>query len=233
MTDSMGILVATEGWDKTATVIVLLSISLPLSVAVLWLVWRHEKKRTESWRQQARRLNLRFFEKGDDSLLEQLQQFHLFSQGRSKKISNMLHGETEQGELAIFDYRYRTGGGKNSSTYRQSVLYLSSPSLDLPHFELRPEGVLHKIVGAFGYQDFDFARHPKFSKTYVLRGENERAVRELFEDEVLEFFEGEAKVCIEGGGQQLLFYRQRRRIKPEEAAEFMKEGFRLFAPFRA
>ncbi len=192
----------------------------------------HEKKRTEKFRDAARDIGLPFFLEGDDSLRSSLEHFHLFSQGRSRKIRNMLHGENSEVELAIFDYRYTTGGGKNSHTYRQSVIYFRSPVLSLPHFALRPEGLFHKIGGAFGYQDIDFDSHPDFSSAYLLRGDDEVKVREFFTSDLLTFFESHQKICVEGGGDQLVFYRQRRRVKPEEVNGFMDEGFRVFDVFR-
>ena len=90
-------------------------------------------------------LGLTFFPKGDETLLGRLAQFHLFSQGHSKKIKNMLHGETPDAEIAVFGYRYTTGGGKNSQTLSQTVMYFRSPSLRLPQFALRPERLFHRI----------------------------------------------------------------------------------------
>ena len=59
---------------------------------VIWLFSRHEKERTGQFNQIADRMGLRFYPKGDGALLEKLLGFPLFSQGHSKKVSNMLHG---------------------------------------------------------------------------------------------------------------------------------------------
>ena len=199
---------------------------------VIYLARRAAKKRTALFEQVAQDLGLPFFPLGDDLLLDRLGNFHLFSQGRGKKIVNMLHGETDDVELAIFDYRYTTGGGKNSQTHRQSVIYFRSQALNLPKFAVRPEGLFHKISGAFGYQDIDFETHPQFSKGYLLRGDDEAGVRQLFNDELLTFFQSHQKMSVEGGGDQLVFYRQRSRIKPDEVQRFMEEGFGVFTLFR-
>ena len=190
------------------------------------------KKRTERFQQVAEELGLPFFPKGDESLVDLLDHLHLFSQGRAKKIANMLHGETDDVELAIFDYRYTVGRGKNSRTYKQSVIYFRSAAFALPQFDLRPEGLLHKIGGAFGYQDIDFDTHPGFSGSYLLRGEDETAIRDLFTDDLLAFFESQKKISVEGGGDQLVFYRAGKRIKPDEVGEFTQEGFRILHLFR-
>ena len=198
---------------------------------LILIFWRKGKKRTEQFALISAELKLNFFPKGSTSLFERLKPFYLFSKGRSRKIKNLMEGEANKVELAIFDYQYTTGGGKNSHTYRQSVLCFRSPKLYLPDFNLRPESVFHKIGGAFGYQDIDFETHPLFSKSYLLRGDNEAAIRGLFNNELLNFIESQQKISIEGSGDQLVFYRHKKRVKPEEVEEFMEEGFKVFELF--
>ena len=201
-------------------------------VLIVYFIWRMEMKRTERFQLIAREIGLPFFPKGDAALLESLRHFHLFSQGRSRKITNMLHGESNDVELAVLDYRYTVGSGKNSHTYRQSVVYFRTPVPTLPKFAVRPEGFFHKIGGAFGYQDIDFESHPEFSRSYLLRGADEEAIRELFDEKRISFFESQKKICVEGGGDQLIFYRQRNRIDPEKVEELMQEGFQVLGLFR-
>ena len=137
---------------------------------VIWLFSRHEKERTGQFNQIADRMGLRFYPKGDRALLEKLLGFPLFSQGHSKKVSNMLHGVsgqlgiTDQVEVGMFGCRYVTGGGKHTRVIRQTVIYFRSPQLHLPEFALRPENLFHKMGAAFGYQDIDFDSHRKFAK---------------------------------------------------------------------
>jgi len=97
---------------------------------------------------------------------------------------------------------------------------------------LRPEGLMHKIGSLFGYQDIDFDSHPNFSKHYLLRGSDEEAIRELFDDDLLSFFETQEKVCVEADGHDLIIYRQRKRIEPDTVQEFLREGFGIFARLR-
>ena len=196
-----------------------------------FIFWRMEKKRTEQFALISAKLKLNFFPKGSSSLFERLKTFHLFSKGRSRKIKNLMEGEANKVELAIFDYQYTTGGGEHSHTYRQTILFFRSPKLYLPDFSLRPENVFHKIGGAFGYKDIDFETHPIFSKSYLLRGDNEAAIRGLFNNKLLNFIQSQQKISIEGSGDQLIFYRNKNRVKPEEVESFMEEGFQVFGQF--
>ena len=199
---------------------------------VIYIARRAAQKRTAQFERAAQELGLPFFPQGDELLLDRLGRFHLFSQGRGRKLVNMLHGESDDVELAIFDYRYTTGSGKHSQTHRQSVIYFCSATLHLPKFAVRPEGLFHKIGGVFGCQDIDFQSHSRFSKQYLLRGDDETAVRAVFSDELLTFFENQQKISVEGNGDQLVFYRQRSRIAPDQCKRFMEEGYGVFTRFQ-
>ena len=217
-----------DEWIFTIIGIVILIIFVGLLILIFW---RMGKKRTEQLALISAELKLNFFPKGSTSLFERLKPFHLFSKGWSRKIKNLMEGEANKVELAIFDYQYTTHGGQHPQTHRQSLLFIRSPKLNLPDFSLRPENVFHKIGGAFGYKDIDFETHPIFSKSYLLRGDNETAIRGLFNNELLNFIQSQQKISIEGSGNQIIFYRHRNRIKPEEVESFMEEGFQVFDQF--
>ncbi len=191
-----------------------------------------EKKRTEEIRVVAAEMDLPFYAQGDASLMSELSNFPLFSEGRSKKIKNMLHGETSDVEVGVFDYRYTIQSGKHSHVYKQTVAFIRSPQLDCSEFALRPESLFDRIGGVIGFQDIDFESHPRFSNSYLLRGSSEYRIRKLFTDEVLAFFENKPGLSVEGNGQRIIFYRAAKRVKPEEIRSFFEEGFRVYTLFK-
>jgi hypothetical protein len=180
----------------------------------------------------ADQLGLPFYP-GGDHLLPALAHFKLFSQGSARHIKNLLHGVTDDVEVGIFDYQYTTGGGQHSQTFFQSVVAFRSPRLNLPDFALRPENVFHRIGQVLGYQDIDFESRPDFSKAFLLRGSDEARIREVFDDEVLEFFEGTTGVCVEGGGDQLIYCRSSKKVEPANTRSFMDDGFKVYLLFRS
>jgi len=120
------------------------------------------------------------------SLLFNFSGSYLFSRGREPAIANLI----EDGEnLAIFDYTYTSGYGRQRHSYRQTVMAFQLPGRVLPIFCLRPERVWHEVGAWFGQQDIDFDRWPAFSSKYLLQGRNEEAVRKLFTDEVIAFYD--------------------------------------------
>ena len=146
------------------TVVVLVIAVILVVGGIIWkVIFEFEKKRTEKFKLVAEQLGLPSYPKGDDSLIESLSSFHLFSQGHSEKFRNMLHGVTEHVDVAIFGYEYTVyPGGQHAHTFRQNVIYFRSPALNLPQFALRPENLFDKIGDVFGGQDIDFESHPKF-----------------------------------------------------------------------
>jgi len=68
----------------------------------------------------------------------------------------------------------------------------------------------------------------------LLRGDDETEVRTVFTDAVLSFYEDQAGVSTEAGGDQLIFYRAGKRIKPEpdEVVSFLEEATAVFKLFK-
>ena len=197
--------------------------------AGLLLARQYEKKRTAGMRQAARALSFQFLGEHDDGLSAELAGFELFSQGRARKLCNAMRGQGSDTAVSIFDYRYTVGSGKNSQTYRQTVVAFQSQRLALPSFHLRPERWYHKISSLFGYQDIDFGDFPVFSRKYLLRAASERAVRLVFTAPVLETIEKLDGISAEGQAERLIVYRLGRRVKPLEVKHLLEEGFAVYA----
>ena len=207
-------------------------IILALVTVFLILFFYFETKRREKLAAFAKGLGFDFYKKGNTKLLDHLNHFHLFSQGHSRKIKNLIYGEKDDVIMGIFGYQYTTGGGKSSHTSRQTVLYISSPQMELPQFVIRPENIFHRIGASFGYQDIDFPGHEAFSKQFLVRGRNEMAIKSMLNEKILDYCVNKGKICTEGKNDQLIVYYQKKRIKPELLQSFIKEGLELFQLYR-
>ncbi|MBI3467424.1 MAG: hypothetical protein HY000_30820 [Planctomycetes bacterium] len=182
---------------------------------VACLAHLYEKKRSAALKALAESMSLPFFPHGDLSLVQTLSSFPLFAQGRNKTISNMIHGDTEDTDLAIFDYCFTTGSGKHKHTTRQTVVYFDSRRLSLTDFAVRPEGLFQKLGKIVGLDDIDFEDSPRFSSAFWLQGSNAAEVRKLFRSEVVQWFEKRLAVSAEGSGSRLILYQAARRTAPE------------------
>ncbi len=199
---------------------------------IIFAAWLYEKKRSEALQRIADALNFSFERKGDELLLAIHNNFDLFSKGRSKKISNVMHGSSGDMDITIMDYKYTVGSGKNSTTYSQTLIVVQSKYLQLPSFTLSPENIFHKIGGIFGYKDIDFNSHPKFSKQYLLRGDDEEAIRNTFNDELLEFYEKNKALNTESDYDKFIYYRAAKRLGPKDIQAFLQEGINLYGLFK-
>jgi hypothetical protein len=202
---------------------VLFIIALVVGIAIY--SHQKEKERTLGMQRVAQQMGWGFEPQPQyDRMIPYAASFNLFNQGHSRRMKNVVYGQLNGAKSALFDYQYTVGHGKHRHTYTQSVLYFETPKLQLPQFTLSPEGFMHKLISALGYQDIDFGNRPEFSKKYLLRGPNEVEVRKVFQDHVLAFYEANQGLQTEGGGNQLFVYRLGYRVPPAEAGQYLQWG---------
>jgi hypothetical protein len=191
------------------------------------------RQRSETMRTVAHRLGWAFREEVPFSTIPDLDRFELFRPGRNKRLNNLMTSPPDGPRAVVFDYAYTTGGGNSQRRHRQTVFYTTSDALSLPSFSLRPEHFFHRVAGVFGYQDIDLRDRPAFSQLFLLRGDQEERVRTAFAGRVADFFERRPGTCAAGVGRELLFWRPRRRAKPEEVQTLIDDGLDLAARFTA
>ena len=214
--------------DDTAVIILIIGgVAVFVAVIIMFVAYA-ERKRREGLEEIANELGLTFLRDGDSNIHNQIGGFGLFNQGRRREMSNLIKGTTDEVQIAIFDYKYVTGSGKNQSTHSQTVASLQSNLINAPDFTLRPEGMFDKIGGALGFQDIDFETHPQFSSMFVLKGDNEARIREFFTNELLEFFETQSGISLEARQGALIFYRPRSRAKPEQVKDLLSQAYGVF-----
>ncbi len=206
---------------------------LPFAVAIILVVvlTLYRRKRAQARLQimqgAAAQLGWTFCAEAPWNYIPGLDRFTLFTQGHSKHIKNMMYGEAKGTKAAVFDYIYTTGSGRSSATFYQSVVYLEPANLNLPYFSLRPESFMSKVLSAFGYQDIDFGQRPEFSRQYILRGQDEQAIRRTFNDGLLAFYESYPGTSTDGGGNQLFVYRGGYRFQPQEIRSYIGLGLEV------
>ncbi len=200
--------------------------ALFIGLAVFLFIYnrRKERERTQALHQAATTLGWSFAPEAPLTQIAWIENFTLFSSGHGKQIRNFMYGQAQGVKAAVFDYVYVTGSGKNRQTHYQSVVYLEETGVTLPMFALRPETLFHRMLSALGYQDIDFGQRPDFSKQYILRGQDEPAIRQTFNDRLLAFFESYPGTCIDAGGSQLFLFRAGYRFQPHEIQGYVGLG---------
>jgi hypothetical protein len=211
--------------------IVLIIVCFGLAVvSVIIHTIRQERKRCGELSGIAVSMKLRYVPAGDQTLLNDLSCFQLFSSGQDQRMSNLLHGRVGDIDVHVFDYRYNSGGS-SPTTYRHAVAFVRSPQ-SLPGFRLQPTNIVHKIGNLFGYTDINFVSHPKFSKQYHLKGDDEVAIRKIFNPSVLSFCETQQKLNAEGKSDKLIVYRYG-QLKPKEVQDLVRTVIQISELMRA
>jgi hypothetical protein len=212
------------------------------AVIAFAFIWSHRQQaaRVEAMRKAAAELGLSF-DAEPAAMCSKLGGLWLMQQGHSAKLTSAISGERSGATYHVFDYRYTTGSGKSARTWNQTVLAWHLPGRALTRFQLRPEGFWHAIGAFLGMQDIDFASHPAFSRAYVLKGDNEKAIEQLFEPHVLDQLARDTGWSVECTGDWMLIYRHGKRIDgaevtAEEIEKFIDATWRVcevFGPGRA
>ena len=184
------------------------------------------KKRREAFERLAAARGWQFVREGTEYAAA-LSHFPLLNKGYARRAYNVLHGGEGDAEFWLFDYRYTVRSGKNSRTYRQTVVAFPRLPANLPSFELRPEHLFHKIGAVMGFQDIDLPRHADFSARYLLRGSEPSAIRELFDDELVRAIQAERPRSIEGGGSALLVFRHKEKVNTSRVMEALENAQRF------
>ena len=203
------------------------------AAAAISLVLRARTKRAAAVQAAAARLGWSYRDTVPFGTIPDLDRFELFTQGRRRRLSNVMTSPDGPVRAVVFDYSYTTGGGNSQRRHNQTVFYGVSDELNLPTFSLRPERFFHSIAKAFGYQDIDLERRPLFSEMFVLRGADEPALRTTFTAPVAEFFESREGVCAAGIGREVLYWRPRKHTAPDELGTLIEDGYELVRRFTA
>lgn len=201
-----------------------------VGVGVLVAAWAinayFAKVRREAWQAVAQQIGLSFLADAQ-GVRDRLSNFKVCDLGHSRKASNALAGRMSGFDVTLFDYRYITGSGKNSQTHQQTLCAVSHPELArLPHFFVRRQVALWDALGkVFGGQDINFDEDLAFSRSFVLQGDDEAAVRHALSDHARGYFSKfqQSTLQFEARGDTLLV-NSGKRIKPEDGRATIEQA---------
>lgn len=136
---------------------------------------------------------------------------------RSPVFENLKYGTSHGIRFAIFDYQIVLS---KFGTFCQTVVWLHWRGANLPDFAIGPgswlgQNLLDLLTGR---NDFHFESHPAFSKNHQIRSGNVSAVRELFTEDVLNFYEQHPELSTEVSGNRLLYFRVKVRFEPDDSS---------------
>jgi hypothetical protein len=192
----------------------------------VWLMWRHERKRTESLRAIATSLGAtlkpRVTAPERAALLDRSR---LGSHGHVRALTNLMEiAGTDELRIQVFEYYYCIGPAATGTHFQQTVLRVQSPLLDLPEFVAHPEPFFYEYGEALGLQNIDVPNHREFDRMFTVQGTDEAATRAVFTPAVIRFLREHPGLVLEGDGDHLLLYHPAKTLNPDELAVFVEEG---------
>jgi len=163
-----------------------------------------------------------------ESLAEAPADARVLSRGRRHTFRNALRGRRDDTAVLLVDHAYVTGGGKNSSHHRRTLVALRRTGLTLPAFFMRPQVPVFDAIGKMvGVRDLDFPGDEAFSRAFLLQAADEDAVRRAFGLEVRQQALGLGRLFeVEAAGETLLLQRSR-PVAPAEAAQLVEQAVAL------
>jgi len=200
-------------------------VALVLVILVVVVVsWRKERARTEALRRVAETAGLMFQAKGDLAALRSLGDVQLFDRGHSKRAANLMTGRVGDDHVAVFDYWFTVGSGKNKNTTCQTVVLLPSAKRSLPDLQMAPENPVTRLAEKVGFQDIDIESSPEFSSRYIVRGADEAAIRAALSPRATTYFAGHEGWSVEAKSGHVAIYRHGSRPKPDGLPAFIEEA---------
>ncbi|MBN1128560.1 MAG: hypothetical protein JXA71_06215, partial [Chitinispirillaceae bacterium] len=102
-----------------------------------------------------------------------------------------------------------------------------------PGFRLFPHtaAIGRQSDAVFKYRPITFADRPHFSAGFMLVGPDGQQIRELFNIELLTYFEKLKGICVEGFGTELLIYYYRKVVGAADYPRFYGNARSIFQLF--
>ena len=172
-------------------------------VALVFAPYLYKRNKTEKRENFAQRKGLLFDPYGYHVLPKNLDQFYVFGK-RHTSHRNVIYGELRGHQVFVFDVIQLSRN--NGRTKTQTVILFANPSINFSHFALLPKHTFVWNHPVFGDEFLEIKNDKQFNSLYLLQGESENAVRNLFDEKVRAHFVKLVNKSCEGKGEQLLYY---------------------------
>ena len=128
--------------------------------------------------------------------------------------------ESKNKEFLLFDLSYSEGAFIAKEDLRSTFLQIKVPK-KMPVFALDKENFMTTILHLSGMDDIDFKKNPDFSRRFYLRGEDEKAIRAFFTDDLIYFFESHPAFYLESNGDSVLIRSKERLASIQEIKQIL------------
>ena len=151
-----------------------------------------------------------------------LKDFGYFKLKNISKIKNVILND----KTAVFDVIYTEGEFIAKQVIRSTMMHIKVEK-QIPNFILDRDGLFEYIYHIYGYQDIRIKNHNDFTKRFYLSGNKTQEIEELFNDELVLFFESNTYYHIEASHGGLLIMQKERLASVKEIKAMSDFGIRL------
>ncbi len=224
---------------------IVIGISFIIGIYALffYLVYRYEKNRSKALQAEATKLGYKFEKKVSDDFKNKYRSFYLSSIGTDEGIINRMWREQDSYTISVFEHKYTTSSGEDSSTTKHSVISFTNQDNSLPSFSLTPKSSSQNLAGQVGgfigdaIEDFlgnksektaDYKKiilkpNSGLTNNHQLTGKDEAAIQQIFNQELIELLEKEPELYIENRADTFVCYYKSTRYKAKEINPFIEK----------
>lgn len=143
-------------------------------------------------------------------------------------IQNPMTCELDDTRIVVFDYQaYRPAYSDRVDDPCQTLVMLLPKRQNFPVFQMRPETLTGKLLTSIGSPEIDFDEHPSFSSSCILQGENEKLVRKVFDQPLLDLLADHPGWWIEGNRRGLIIFKKGKLMNAEQIWSAMDLAVKL------
>ena len=153
----------------------------------------------------------------------QLKKFPFFKTRPVEYRKNSIVGNYPELEVSweFFDLTFDEGALLAREVYHTSAQLLRLP-FEMPVFSLEKEEFLDRVVQMATLEDIDFDHEKDFSKRYLLKGPDPKAIRRFFSEDLIDFFKKGDIYHLESSGNELIVFRHMRLATTNEAQKMIR-----------
>lgn len=165
---------------------------------------------------------------------ENIRQFQFFDSRPIEYRNNLIRGEYKDLNIKweVSDVTFDEGALLATEVYRTTVQIVQLDQ-KLPVFTMEQEELFDKFLEFTGYEDIDFKMFTKFSSKFLLKGQDEEAIRNFFTKKMITFFEREKIYHLESSGSALFIFKNVRLASPQTIEEMVLFTERLIRKLQA
>jgi len=126
----------------------------------------------------------------------------------------------------VFDVEFTEGAFIAKEVIKTTVFHIKL-DVNIPVFSLDKEGFLKHLYSLAGFKDIVIENHPDFNNRFFLSGENKKAIKSIFTDELILFFESNPYYHVESNGSSILILKKERLSSVQEIKAMIYFGQQL------